>query len=380
MSQDSYINHIENEVIYLHIFDKIAETKDKELALKYLAEWSKEAKDHNKQEAACYYLNNYILPTLNGADCKNRPMPRWVDETFFHVPQEPTTIPEFLKLFDANFVDCFNVRKNLPMDRKFYDPASSVTSWSEIIEDNKSNHRETFFCPNPIDGVAIGQGGSRRVDENVLRFPSCFCDFDDGDLMFQELRLMDSIEPSMTVQSGRGLHAYWFAEDELTKEEWVRIQMGIIAKFGSDQAIKNPSRLMRLPFSWHCKTEDLKFVTIRSFNFRRYGKNALFAAFPYAPPAVKKFQLSPNSDPMKPRDLHVPPLEVLAEGYRHPTLIKECARMYAKLPQEKARDARELLKEWYSRSCAPLKENWEREIDKYIDWVEQREFGSVISR
>jgi len=76
----------------------------------------------------------------------------------------------------------------------------------------------------------------------------------------------------------------------------------------------------------------------------------------------------------------MPELQTLTEGERHAALLKEAGRIYAKLPREKARDARDALKFWYSRVCQPLKKNWEKECDDVASAIEQREYGSIISK
>lgn len=380
--REDAFNLIEREMVFLAAFDMIQKRNDRTKALEFLKEWSSQSNGHNKYAAGIYYVNNFILPTINGADCSKRYLPRWVDEELFHPVLEPETIPEFLRLFQANYVDCFRVKENkdkLGLGQKIYDPCDIVSNeeWAKIVEDNKKEARETFFCPLRIDGLMMGKTG-RRLDENVEHFTVCFSDFDGANKVQQELMISMFLEPSIIVESSNGFHVYYFLDEEIEKEEWVRIQKGMIKAFGSDQLIKNPSRLLRVPFTWHMKDRDNPFfVTIKSFRWKRYTKDEMMQAFPYEEP--KKKEWIPRSTD-KPKELHIPLPTFIAEGSRHAALLDEAGRTYAHLPQEHAQSARDLLKMWYSKSSQPLKPNWEKEANDIIDYVEKHEYGSPVSQ
>lgn len=357
--------------IYLWALEDIAAKVDAEMALDLHKAWSVNAKNKNLAHAACEYVSNFVLPALAG-NKSNAPIPRWIYETLLAPPTKPKDIPEFLRLFGSNYTEALNERtRGAGM---VIDPAT--TYWPEMVTYLREKNYGLYFTPNPIDGEKVSEKGSRRLDENVRRLSACFADFDGGDKASQALVMGMYLEPSIVVESKNGYHAYWMLEDsDMAMSDWRAIQDAIIKKCGSDKAVRNPSRLMRLPFSWHCKTDDKFQVRIAAFNWRRYRKEELFAAF--------DVQIAPKTAPRvysdAPRALRVPSMDTLGSGVRHPTLEHTAASTYARLPQDQAQAARDMLKAWYSGVCKPLKNTWEKEVDDMCDWCERREFGSVVS-
>lgn len=354
-------------LIYLESIEKVVATLDTKLANSLLADWSKEAKDRNLASAACTFLSNYLIPSLSGSPTKE--IPHWIKETLLEPPKCPTDIPSFLKLFNSDYVETLDERKKAPGIR-----VPVPNDWEAVVAKNKLDHRGTYFTPNPITGKVISKNGSQRLDENVSRVSAAYADFDGGDKMTQMLTIQMQITPTMIVESKNGYHAYWFTEPDLSVEDWRLIQKAIIKAYGSDQTIKNPSRLMRLPFTWHCKTDDEFMVKIVAFNWRRYTKLELFQAFNVAP-AVEKVRVVSNY----PRGLKTPAMGSLGAGARHATLEEETARAYTRVPREMAQGVRDMIRIWYQHSCQPLKQHWEKEVDDMCDWVEQKEYGSVVS-
>lgn len=362
--------------IYFDAFEDLKRTQNLSLALDLQKQWRENSSGKNMASAACYYLSEFVIPALSG-NRSSAFIPRWVNENLFNIPQEPKTIKDFLALFGSNYVESLSEREDgngVRIDVKnFDDPLLSLS----MTEDMKMQNRGLYFTPNPITGTTVSPKGSMRLDANVESFTSCFADFDGGDKIAQALALSLCLEPSIVVESKNGYHAYWMLEDEVTEDEWRKLQEGIIKKFNSDKAIKNPSRLMRLPFSWHCKTDDKFQVRIAQFKWKRYTKKELAEelAVDFNP---KPISVRPSVD-APPRDLRIPSLNTLGAGARHPTLIEEAGRIYARLSQEKAQDARDMLHYWYERACQPLKQNWEKEVDDIADWAERREFSTVVS-
>ena len=53
--------------------------------------------------------------------------------------------------------------------------------------------------------------------------------------------------PCILVTTRKSVHGYWLCAPGVTLEEWADIQSRLISYFCSDDSIKNPSRVMRLP-------------------------------------------------------------------------------------------------------------------------------------
>lgn len=327
-----------------------------------LDEWSAQA-ENQLYKAACHYLIHYVIPTLNGIDCHARPLPLWVDQILFHPPVEKVEdVATWLSLFPGTSCEGLHERKN-----EFGGYFGTYIP-TETLEELKTKNIGLYFSPN-------GNNGKRNI-ENTDKLNACFADFDDGtkEAQLATIRRLP-ITPSVIVESGRGYHAYWlFAAPERDKVLWRRIQKKIIAVCGSDPKICNPDRLMRLPFSWHTKTDDKKLVTIFEYSQRRYAMKDVEVAFP---PEPERTYVGPSA---KPRGLKVPDIASLGPNHRHGTLLEETGRIYANLPVEKAGDARSAMKYWYFNSSNPPKAHWEKETDDMCDDVERKEYGRIISR
>lgn len=95
--------------------------------------------------------------------------------------------------------------------------------------------------------------GRRR--ENIVRPRSLFVDADSIEQVkrCREIVLSSGAEPTMTVVTSPGrAHLYWCCDD-IRLEEFSSLQAALIEKFDTDPAIKDASRVMRLPGTLHLK-------------------------------------------------------------------------------------------------------------------------------
>lgn len=91
-------------------------------------------------------------------------------------------------------------------------------------------------------------GGTRSKDVACAR--CLFVDFDGIGSDTARGRWCDAglPAPTLTIASGHGVHAYWRLAEPITDMSfWTRCQKRLIALVGSDAAIHDPARLMRLP-------------------------------------------------------------------------------------------------------------------------------------
>lgn len=105
-----------------------------------------------------------------------------------------------------------------------------------------NENRGLYFAPNG--------GGSK--DTQIVRFNAAFCEKDDLPIVEQH-RLYDRapILPSIRVESRRSVHAYWLLKGNCSADEWASLQLALIDYFHGDSKIRNPSRVMRLPYFDH---------------------------------------------------------------------------------------------------------------------------------
>jgi hypothetical protein len=101
-----------------------------------------------------------------------------------------------------------------------------------------------YICVNPICNSHAGPA----KDAAILGAYFAFADADDGKASKQ--LLASSVPPDFYVQTGtiptQRLHAYWRVDGIPDLDNWRQMQKHLIAKFDSDDAICNPSRIMRL--------------------------------------------------------------------------------------------------------------------------------------
>ena len=132
-----------------------------------------------------------------------------------------------------------------------------------------------FVCINETDG-------HKRKAENVIKIRSCYADFDNPDKRLPEFKL----EPSMIVEtSPKKYHVYWFS-DNINIECFKQLQEGIIYKYKSDGAVKDPSRTMRVPGFFHNKRNrymsNVVHYTGNKYDFGLLSDN-------FQPPPRKQF-------------------------------------------------------------------------------------------
>lgn len=239
----------------------------------------------------------------------------------------------------------------------------------------------SFFTPNGHGNTKNPKGTLLRWDGNVTRFNACFADFDSG-TKEQQLATIATfpIPYSLLIESKRGFHVYWMLKDTKTPPSsnsslWRSIQTTIATKYHADKACSNPSRLMRLPGSYHVKG-DPYLVQIKEVNNKTYTLAELELEFP--PPPRKPF-IAYVKNPNAKKHINAPSLTSLHDGDRHVTLKETAGRLYAHSDASDATLIRNVLKVWYYNSCINVKPNWEREVDDVCDWVEAREYGSIRS-
>jgi hypothetical protein len=108
-----------------------------------------------------------------------------------------------------------------------------------------------YAAPNPR--LATGE----TKNNGVLLARSLWCDFDHITEVEVKQRLKTSglPLPTLIVRSGGGLHTYWrLLEPLVDLEIWSQAQKYLIGILGSDPAIHDPARIMRLPGFTNPKT------------------------------------------------------------------------------------------------------------------------------
>lgn len=175
-------------------------------------------------------------------------------------------------------------------------PDATVT-W-QLFSDNKAGRRLAAVYHYPIEkvwrelswqnnaGIGIfimvnaGDGGNRAA-ANVIGLRALFVDDDKGviDLGSSELA---SLPPSIIVRSKRGLHLYWLLNAGEPLSRFTPAQEALAAHFGTDTAVKDLPRVMRVPGFFHMKDPNDPFMVqlVEGAAERRYAIDQVLAAFP----------------------------------------------------------------------------------------------------
>jgi|GEM_PF-2322787 len=132
----------------------------------------------------------------------------------------------------------------------------------------------------------VNSGGD--TDTDIDRYNAFFAENDDLSISEQHARL-DScpLVPSIRVETLRSVHAYWLINGDCGEKEWRDVQQRLIDYFHSDESIKNPSRVMRLPFfdhvSYDSEKETYSYKPVSLVKFEkdlRYTVSQMRKAFP----------------------------------------------------------------------------------------------------
>ena len=176
--------------------------------------------------------------------------------------------------------------------------------------------RGLFFCIGTLRPDAKPTArGSYRSKANIWRLPVLPIDIDFRGMTLDNPQAAaigmlerSRLPPQLIVLSGGGLHAYWRLAEVLEPEAFPAAELmlrQLIARFGSDPAVCDVSRLMRLPGTTNSKYDDERLVRVLKHSqdggHAWQGLQALTqeppaAVSPPPPPTLAKRQ-APASEP-----------------------------------------------------------------------------------
>ena len=134
-------------------------------------------------------------------------------------------------------------------------------------------------------------GGDKAAD--ITSCQSLFVEWDDIPIRQQFARPAEVGLPDPTVcvaTGGKSVHSFWTLEQPISVQRWRPLMQRLIKHCKSDTAIKDPSRLMRLPGGWYIG-KDLKVgwpSVIKPGCFKRYPVELFEESLPPSPPPVER--------------------------------------------------------------------------------------------
>ncbi len=163
-------------------------------------------------------------------------------------------------------------------------------NWAEVELFNQNGY-----------GIYFVVNGGGHSDKDVTHCRAIFCEFDDRPIedqinFWQDLGLP---EPSLQIATRKSVHTYWVFSKLIPVDQWRELQTALLTYTGSDQSLKNPSRVMRLAGAYHIKPgcDPLRCDIIHQSD-KRYSYEELKAAIPVPqPPAALQLQPLPQLEP-----------------------------------------------------------------------------------
>jgi hypothetical protein len=196
------------------------------------------------------------------------------------------TLTDFLSAFFPDEIEPIHLRV-FPPKGGSGTAVKITTSRRQLTTDR--NLQQRLKNLNQTLGIYFVVNSGGDTDAEITRVNAFFAEIDDLPIEEQHAIYDNApIQPSIRVQTRKSVHAYWSIEGACSIEEWCSIQENLIGYFNSDSHIKNPSRLMRLPFFNHLSLgESGKLipnrVELHAFNQdRRYTVEQMHNAFPAA--------------------------------------------------------------------------------------------------
>ena len=146
-------------------------------------------------------------------------------------------------------------------------PGKVAPSW---LED------DLYFSVNCVTGDNPRHASTRVRNEYIAPVGVIYCDFD------AEVNL--PLQPSITVNSGRGVHAYWLLVQPIDAPTAADLQRRWVARCGADHCATDLARILRVPGT--INTKNGATVTVTGWQpSRRYSADELEEAIgqPIAP-------------------------------------------------------------------------------------------------
>lgn len=131
--------------------------------------------------------------------------------------------------------------------------------------------------------------GRGRREENIVALRACFIDCD------EPRKRRFALRPSLAVSTVHGGHAYWLLEEGEDRARFRTIQQQLAAYYGSDPAVCDLPRVMRLPGTLHRKEAPILVRLASHHPELRYTLDALASAHPVPGCGTKQARVGPRA-------------------------------------------------------------------------------------
>ena len=165
--------------------------------------------------------------------------------------------------------------------------------------------------------IVVNDGGD--TDSEITACRAFFCEWDDRDKSDQIWAWKELGLPEPTIQidtGGKSIHNYWILNKSIDPKTWKPIQERLLDHADADRALKNPSRVMRLPGTYHMRDDGShgSMTTIIHNSEKKYNLKDIETCLP-TPKQHEKDKLSVQFKEYRKEDFatvqkalaHIPP-------------------------------------------------------------------------
>ena len=128
----------------------------------------------------------------------------------------------------------------------------------------KKSHADVNWitqCQSEGRGVYVVVNDGGDTDSEITSCRAYFCEWDDRS-QEQQINAWKDLglpEPTMQINTGgKSIHNYWVLKKSIDPKTWKPIQERLLDYADADRALKNPSRVMRLPGTFHMGDDGTK--------------------------------------------------------------------------------------------------------------------------
>ena len=130
-------------------------------------------------------------------------------------------------------------------------------------------------CQSEGRGVYIVVNDGGDTDSEITACRAYFCEWDDRsqEEQINAWKNLGLPQPSLQINTGgKSIHNYWVLKKTIDPKTWKPIQERLLDYADADRALKNPSRVMRLPGTFHMGDDGTKreMTTIISSCDKKY--------------------------------------------------------------------------------------------------------------
>lgn len=226
-------------------------------------------------------------------------------------------------------------------------------------------------------GINPRRGYGLSSDANVILVRCLFADFDHidsggmaaGDYILQKIEDAGLPMPTVLVNSGHGIHAYWKLSEPIYDMKLSRqLQTRLAAFLGSDSSIINAERIMRCPGFLNYKPPKADSYIIAAEQSRIYSLAEIEAVLPAQTqktvqtiaPIVKPKSTEAERVLLQAR-LYALHFEQELKGGRNPKAFSYAARLREKFPLTESQIL-EIMADWNQRNPEPLDDSELRQV------------------